>query len=78
MPTVWQVQHSYEIEGSEETKQIGIFSSRERADAAVAQLKSAPGFCDHPEDFYVDEIVIDEISWQEGFAFVPYDDEDHA
>jgi hypothetical protein len=49
------LQHSYEDEnGFEETKFIGLYSTRENANAAIRRLKCLPGFQDYPDGFFVD------------------------
>lgn len=47
MKTIFLVQHSYEVGEDglyDETKQIGIYSSKEKADLVVAKYKALPGF----------------------------------
>lgn len=62
-------------------KIIGIYSSRTAALAAMDRVKVRPGFVDFPrlidpsvedevDGFYIDEYVIDEDHWKEGFATV--------
>lgn len=67
MKSVFLLQHSYEIDGSEQTKIIGIYSTRDKANAAVERFKALPGFCWYPESFYIDEYEIDQNNWEEGF-----------
>lgn len=68
MRTVFLLQHSYEVDGCDETKLIGIYSTREKAEAVVSKYKTLAGFRDYPDDcFYVDEYEIDKNHWEEGF-----------
>lgn len=68
MASVFLLQHSYEVNEYEETKLIGIYSTREKAEETVRQYKTLPGFRDYPDDcFYIDEYQIDKNHWQEGF-----------
>lgn len=73
MKYVYLLEHSYEYEFEgevfDETKTIGIFSTRKKAEKVVEKLKLLPGFKDHPvECFYIDEYEIDKIGgWEEGF-----------
>ena len=67
MKSVFLLQHSYEIEESEQTKIIGIYSTRDKAESVIERFRNLPGFCDHPESFYVDEYEIDQNNWEEGF-----------
>ena len=75
MRSVFILQHSYEssITGEEETKLIGAYSSKEKAEKAIERLSKQPGFKDLPEYFSVDEYVIDEDNWTEGFVAERYE-----
>lgn len=66
--SVYVLQHSYELDGCDETKFIGVYSSLEKAEDAVRRLKSQPGFVDHPDDFTVDKYPLDVDHWAEGFV----------
>jgi homoserine kinase type II len=56
---------------------IGVYSSREKAEAAVKGLASQPGFRDFPDvledpsetgGFNIEECELDRTWWQEGFV----------
>ncbi|MEY2465888.1 MAG: hypothetical protein QOD03_409 [Verrucomicrobiota bacterium] len=66
---VFLVHHSYEVEpcGHDETKLIGIYSTRQSAEAAIERLSIQPGFRDKPEYFSIDEYAIDKDNWTEGY-----------
>lgn len=71
MKTDYILQHSYE-EGKEgefdETKLIGIYSSKENAEKTIDHYKTLPGFKDYPVScFHVDKYEIDKDQWIEGF-----------
>jgi homoserine kinase type II len=51
----------------EDIKVIGVYSSEERAAAAIEQLKSQPGFRDFPEGFHSGPYVLDQTYWADGF-----------
>jgi hypothetical protein len=65
--TVYVLQHSYELDGCEETKLIGIYTSAASAEGAQQRLLSQPGFRDHPNKFVVDAYELDVDNWKEGF-----------
>lgn len=65
---VFIVQHSYDLDGCEETKLIGVYTTRQAADDAIRRLAVAPGFRDHPTDFNIDEFRLDADHWSEGFV----------
>lgn len=65
---VFVLEHSYESEGCDEAKLIGVFSSEERAREAIDRLLGKPGFIDHPDGFTIDAYEIDHSSWESGFS----------
>lgn len=65
---VYLVQHSYELNGCDETKLIGVYQSREEAEEAIARLRRQPGFREHAANFHVERYGIGEDHWTEGFA----------
>lgn len=68
MNKVFLLQHSYEVGEFDETKLIGIYSSKEKAESTVERFKHLSGFKDYPHEcFYIDEIEIDKDHWTEGF-----------
>jgi hypothetical protein len=81
MPVVvYVVLHSYEDERpGEHVKMIGVYSTRNLAEAAVERLRVQPGFKDYPllvdptseqsdNGFHIDEYVVDCDYWTEGFV----------
>jgi len=66
---VFVLQHVHSLDdGGEDVKFIGVYSSRENAQAAVTRLCRAPGFSDAPAGFHIDEYQIDKDQWVEGYA----------
>lgn len=70
MEHVYILEHTYELESSEETKFIGVYSSVEKANEAIERLKVQPGFCAHPDGFSINKCTIDRDGWTEGFITV--------
>ena len=67
--TVFVLHHvAHEDQDEEDSKLIGIYSSRAAVDSAVARLRSQPGFRDYPVGFGVDEYQVDKDQWTEGFV----------
>ena len=68
---VYLLQHSYEVETEagllDETKIIGIFSSKEKAEKTIEECKNFSGFKNYPENFYIDQYELDKRNWKEGF-----------
>jgi hypothetical protein len=67
MMSVFLVQHSYEIDDCEETKTIGIYSTKEKAEETIEKFKKIQGFKDYPDCFFIDEYMVDKDHWTEGF-----------
>jgi homoserine kinase type II len=70
-PTVWLAWHEHESDGASELKLVGVFSTRERAEAAIEARRGKPGFVDHPDGFEISSYVIDgDAAWLDGFVTV--------
>lgn len=70
MKSVFIVDHSYQLNDdafSEETKLIGIYSTKRNAEEAIERSKLLPGFKQFPDYFTADEYVLDEDNWTSGF-----------
>jgi hypothetical protein len=48
-------------------KIIGIYSSKELAEAAIERARVLPGFVDDADSFRIDRYDIDEDHWPRGF-----------
>ena len=82
MRLVYLLQHLHVLpHGKYDVKTIGVYSSKEMALAAVYRLKIQPGFKDFPnminpehdeqaDGFSIDEFLIDQDHWQEGYETV--------
>ena len=69
MTRVYVLQHVHSADdGEEEVKFIGVYSSRESAEAAIIRLGKAPGFSEAPGGFHIDEYQIDKDQWVEGYS----------
>ncbi len=68
MNSIYVLQHLREDDLSEDVKFIGVFSSKEKAELAIKELSSQPGFRGYESGFSVDEYTIDEFEWREGFG----------
>lgn len=82
MEPVYLLQHLHVLANDEEgVKTIGIYSSRSAALAAIDRVKTQPGFSSFPrlidplnedeiDGFYIDEYVLDQDHWSEGFITI--------
>lgn len=69
MTTVYVLQHVHTMEdGAEDVKFIGVYSSRENAQAAITRLGQTPGFSDTLAGFHIDEYQVDKDQWVEGYS----------
>ena len=69
---VFVVQHVHELfDESEDSKLIGVYSSEDKANAAIARLVLQPGFRETANGFHVSKYVVDGDHWVEGFVRVP-------
>jgi hypothetical protein len=70
MASVFMLSHTHEFDdGHEDVKIIGLYSSREKAESVLANVRDQPGFRIFPEGFSIDEWRVDpdHIGWSEGF-----------
>ena len=69
MAKVYVLQHVHSLEdGEEDVKFIGVYSSAENAQAAIARLGQVPGFSDALAGFHIDEYQLDKDQWVEGYS----------
>ena len=73
MKYVYELTHEYEMPEDENgviydiTTDIAIYSTEEKALAAMERLKKHPAFKKHPEGFEIGKTEIDKDYWTEGF-----------
>lgn len=66
--TVFSVSHYYTIHNFlDDERYIGVFSSLEKAEKAIEELKNKPGFKDHQNDFNISELDLATLLWSTGF-----------
>lgn len=66
---VYSLHHQYELDDDDiETKELGTYSSREKALEAIVRYRELPGFRDRPDSFKIYETVLDrDCAWTEGY-----------
>lgn len=74
-PTTYDLWHLRYDGREDHDKLLGVFSTKQMAEEALASLREKPGFRDHPDGFEVLDGPIDQTSWLEGFASL-WGDED--
>ena len=71
MIIVYLLWHTHVIsDDQEDDKLIGIYSSRELAEAARGRISQQPGFQEYPTGFLVSPYTLDKDHWTEGFVTV--------
>jgi hypothetical protein len=69
MTRVFLLWHSRDkSDDNTDDKLVGVYSSREAAEAAIQRKLTFPSFRDHPDGFVVDSYTIDRDAWSEGFV----------
>ena len=70
----YKLTHGYIFDDRCERKEIGIFSSKEKANKTIDQLKTKPGFLEYPDGFSIKKcfrlfrpFLSDQIFWSDGF-----------
>ena len=68
MNSAFVLHHVHEMDdGDEDVKFIGVYSSRQKAQEAVARLVTRPGFAAAPDGFHIEEYQLDQDHWTEGY-----------
>ena len=49
-------------------KVVGVYSSRELAEAAEERTRLLPGFADEPDGFTIEQYEVDRDHWPRGFV----------
>jgi hypothetical protein len=60
--------HVHTIDGEDDAKLIGVYRSREDAEAATSRLVGRSGFSTAPDGFHIDEYEIGIDHWTEGYV----------
>jgi hypothetical protein len=68
---IWLAWHESETDGCKEFKLLGVFSTRERAVAAVEARRGKPGFSEAPDGFEIASYELDrDAAWMDGYITV--------
>ncbi len=72
--SVFLLWHTIDPGDDDLTKLLGVYSTREGAHDRIASASPVAGFADFPDGFLVDEYILDEDKWTEGFELIAPDD----
>lgn len=60
MKYVYMVEHSRKVEEDVyDSKLLGFFSTKEKAEQAILEYKTVIGFRDYPDDFRIEKFKVD-------------------
>lgn len=65
---LWHTHVDNKLEGGEDVKLIGVYSSIDEANFAIERKRSCEGFMDHMDGFEIAAYTLDKDSWSEGFV----------
>jgi len=74
MEFVYSLYHTHfdeRLDGGEDVKLIGVYTSFEKAKAAQERAEKLEGFRDHPECFEISKQRLDQDQWTSGFFTDP-------
>ena len=72
-PSVFLLWHTHRVDGNDDDKLLGIYSSKANAEAAQARAQLRPGFREAPGGFCIAEYEVDRDEWTEGFVTIDGD-----
>jgi len=58
--------------GEDDERLLGVYSTQEKGEAALARFKAQPEFRDFPDNLELGPFTLDQTHWEEGFVDVPY------
>lgn len=67
MKSAFLLEHSYEDGEYDIVTIIGVYSSEQKAKEAIEKFKNYSKFRAYPDRFNIDEYILDEDNWTEGF-----------
>lgn len=68
MAKVFLLEHTIPRSDHDNVKFIGVYSTKQSAEAAISRLKNLPGFRDPTGEFVLEAYELDKDHWAEGFG----------
>ncbi|MEU5938564.1 hypothetical protein ABZ807_05145 [Micromonospora sp. NPDC047548] len=65
----------WDEEDGDDLKMLGVYSSEARAEARIQRARKLPGFQDEPDCFFISRYTVDQDQWDDGFVYLPRDDQ---
>jgi hypothetical protein len=66
--SVFLLRHEREVEELEHIIVLGVYSTRQAAEEAQEYFRTQRGFRDYPDGFVLQETLLDQHMWSEGFV----------
>ncbi len=80
----YKVIHKYITNNQNEVKEIGVFSSKEKALEAIDKVKAKPGFIEYKDGFVIEKrfklfkpLFLNDIFWSDGFDTYYFNRQSH-
>ena len=73
MQKIYTLRHTVIRDGEESHKEIGNYTSEDRAKQAIERVKNKPGFKDPGGHFTIDSSLLDFDYWADGFGPPEFD-----
>jgi len=67
---VFLLWHTHELGDDDDEKLIGVYRTREDAEAAIKRVGSQPGFAEAPQGFEICPYRLNKDNWTEGYVTV--------
>ncbi|MGJ1228873.1 DUF7336 domain-containing protein [Sphingobacterium siyangense] len=64
---LWHTHFDESLDGGEDVKLIGVYSTKELAENALVRMSKVEGFRDRTAGFEISEYKIDKDNWTSGF-----------
>lgn len=65
---VYVLHHTARVGKDEDHKLIGVYSTKQHAEAVILRLRDKPGFRDPDGEFVIGPYELDKDNWIEGFG----------
>ncbi len=65
---LWHTHLDETLDGGEDVKLIGVYSTKDFAEEALIRISEVEGFRDHKEGFEISEYELDKDNWTFGFV----------
>lgn len=72
---VYVLQHTHRVDGEDDVKLLGVYSTRDEGERAITRFSTRPGFAEAPDGYDLDEYDVDTDCWTEGYVTMRVSDD---